>query len=56
MLNAVLTHNIYKKPFYSDIKYLQKNIFQFYSVCFIVKYLIKSKIFSVNQIYLSKSM
>ena len=31
-----------------------ENIFPFYSVCFVVKYLVKSKIFSVNQINLDK--
>jgi len=39
-----------------NVKYFQENIFQFYSICFTVKYLIKSKIFSVNQINLSKFM
>ena len=39
-----------------DVKYFQKNIFQFYRVCFAIKYLIKSKIFSINQINISKFM
>ena len=39
-----------------NVKYFQENIFQFFSVCFAVKYLVESKIFSVNQINLSKFM
>ena len=31
-----------------DVKYLQENIFSFYSIYFAVKYLVKSKIFSIN--------
>ena len=35
-----------------DVKYFLENIFTFYNVCFVVKYLVKSKIFLVNQINL----
>ena len=32
-----------------DVKYLWENIFSFYNIYFVVKHLVKSKIFSINQ-------
>ena len=39
-----------------DVKYLWKNIFSFYSIYFVVKHLVKSKIFSINQTNLKANL
>ena len=50
----IYNKNSYHCSVYFNIKYFKENIFTFYSVCFAIKYLVKNKLFSINQINLDK--
>ena len=50
----IYNKNSYHCSVYFNIKYFKENIFTFYSVCFAIKYLVKNKLFSINQINLNK--